>query len=88
MLFVGDARFGFALGVGGNDLAVIAASEDVRALGDRRQDAAVMHRDALLGAVRRDKQQRFLAEHEHRATFEEMDTDTGAPAANGLRPVE
>ena len=49
-----------------------------------RQNAAGMHRDALLAAVWRHEQQRLLAEHERGATLRKCTATTGAPAATGF----
>ena len=47
-----------------------------------------MHRDALLRAVRRDEQQRFLAEREHRPSAEEMHGDDRRARRDGLDAID
>ncbi len=46
-----------------------------------------MHRDALLGAIRRDEQQRLLAEREHRLLAEEMHRNDRRARRNGLHAI-
>ena len=55
-----------------NDLAVVAARDDARAIARCRQDHAVMYRHAPGFAVRLGEQQRLFGKHEDGGTAEEM----------------
>ena len=84
MLGVGRQRLACALRVGHNHLAVVAAGQNARAVARNGEDAALMHCDALLGAIGRDEQQRLLAERERRGLPEKMRRDDRRARRDGL----
>ena len=76
------------VGIGRHHLAVVAAGDDARAVGRRRQDAAGVHGTRRCVAVRRDQQQRLLAEHEDRRAAEEMRGDHRRARRDGARALD
>ena len=71
-LRVGRNRPAFALRIGREHLAVIAAGNDRDAVGRGRQNAAPVDRQPLLVALVGDQQHRLLAEHKGRRAAEQM----------------
>ena len=88
MFGVGREVSAFALGVGRDQLAVVAAADDARAVGRGRQDGAAMHRDAPRLAVRLGEHDRLLAEHEGGGAAEKMRGDDGAARGDRARAFD
>jgi hypothetical protein len=63
------------LRVGHNHFAVVSAGQNARAIARNGEDAALMHCDAALRAIRRNEQQRLLAKRERRGLPEKVRRD-------------
>ena len=88
VLCVGRQRAAFAIRIGLDHLAIVAAADDALAVGGRGEDRAAMHRDATRLAVRLGEQQRFLAEHEHGGAAEKMRADDGRARRHRVRAFD
>src|ERR1019366_8530504 len=80
-LVVGGDNLVLAVGIGGDQLAVVAAGNDAGAVGYAGEDATLMHEDAMLAMLGRE-QQGLLAQHEHRRIPEKMHADDGAAGSD------
>jgi hypothetical protein len=87
MLGVGRERGYFTLGVGHPHLAIIAAANDVLAVGGAGEDRSAMDRDASRFGRRLDEEQCLLTEDEHRIAVEEVRSDDRRARGHGMRTV-
>ena len=72
----------------GHDLAVIAAGDDALGIGRARKYRAIVDSRSSLHAIARDRDQRLLAEHEHRSAAEEMRCDDGGIRVDRPRALD
>ena len=77
LLVVGGERVMFAVRIGRDELAIVAAGDDALAVG--RRSPEWRRHGPRRGARRPGEQQRLLAEHEDRRRAQKMHADTGAP---------
>ena len=74
-------------GIGRNKRAVVAAGDDALTVRRARENPAAVDGDAARLLVARGKQQRLLAQHEHRRAPKKMHADHRRPGVDGANAV-